>query len=82
MYILPPSQRQLQVEGQDSWQIPLHKGICRIFAIIIRSKFENETGDILGSWHNLEICSYENAYINGQPRSKVEAAASFKAPQF
>jgi hypothetical protein len=46
MYILPPSQRQLQVEEQDSWQIPLHKGICRIFAII-RGKFENETGDIL-----------------------------------
>jgi hypothetical protein len=48
-----------------------------------RDKFENETGDILGSWHNLVRAMFlqKNACINGQPRSKVEAAA-FKVPQF
>jgi hypothetical protein len=37
-------------------------------------KFENETGDILGSWHNLVRAMFlqKNACINGQPRSKVK----------
>jgi hypothetical protein len=56
------------------------QGVCRILAII-RGKFENETGDILGFGTILSNALMKNAYINGQPRSKVEAAA-FKAPQF
>ena len=61
-------------QGQDSWHITLHKGVCRIISII-GSNLENETGSILGSWGNTEQYS---SYKEITPTSAVSPASRWK----